>query len=138
LIRQSWRPAAHAFRNFQGFFMTNSAITRAQPRSAAKLSRDQIARLKVTTDICPQVFSRVMGLFAQRDILPIAMCFERRARSLRFEIAVASLDTQHIGPLAAKVVELVRVRSARWVEADQAAAISAQSEARSPDKVRGK
>ena len=87
-------------------------VSAAQPSN--KSPRSQIARLRVTTDICPQVFSRVLGLIAQQDIVPVAMNFEHRARSLRFEIAVAGLAPHPAALIAAKVGEMVRVRSARW------------------------
>jgi len=57
---------------------------------------------------------RVLGLLAQRDIVPLSMRFEHRPRSLRFEIDVDLRATAHAEIIAAKVGTIVRVRSARW------------------------
>jgi hypothetical protein len=69
------------------------------------------ARLRGTTDICPQVFQEFWAS-SQHDVVPVVMTFEHRTRSLCFEIA-----TVHLGPgpaalIAAWVGAMARVRSA--------------------------
>jgi hypothetical protein len=87
------------------------------PPASPKAPRAALARLKVVAGICPQVFLRTLGLIAQRDIVPLSMAFERRATRLHFEFELEGLSDQASEMLAAKVAELVRVRSAHWVRA---------------------
>jgi hypothetical protein len=101
--------------------MTDLSFAPAARRAPAvlpvtpKAPRATLARLRVVADICPQVFLRTLGLIAQRDIVPLSMAFERRATRLHFEFELEGLSDQASEMLAAKVAELVRVRSARWV-----------------------
>lgn len=90
-----------------------SAAGRAAALSKAR--RADLARLQVVADICPQVFLRTLGLIAQHDIVPLSIAFERRARHLRFAFEIENLSERAAAILAAKVVQLVRVRSARWI-----------------------
>ena len=83
----------------------------------SKIPRVRLVRLDVIADICPQVLLRTLGLIAQRDIVPFAISFERTAQRLRFAIEIEALGSAQADILVAKVRELVRVRSARWVKA---------------------
>lgn len=80
-----------------------------------KAPRAMIRRLKVVTEICPQVFLRTLDLMAQRGIVPLSINYEQRRTRLYFEIEVEGVSEAIAATLAAKVAEFVRVRSARWV-----------------------
>ena len=101
-------------------------MTNSQPavRDADRLSnlgtrtktpRASLARLRVEAHLCPQVMMRVLGLIAQQAIVPATIQFERRARSVRFEIEVDGLSDQSAQILLEKVRMIVTVRNARFV-----------------------
>lgn len=80
-----------------------------------KAPQDSLARLRVEAQLCPQVMMRVLGLIAQQAIVPATIQFERRARTVRFEIGVNGLSDQSEQTLLEKVRMIVSVRDARFV-----------------------
>ncbi|MBC9034037.1 hypothetical protein IAG41_16740 [Sphingomonas sp. JC676] len=83
--------------------------------SRTKQPRNTLARLRVEAQLCPQVMMRVLGLIAQQAIVPATIQFERRTRSVRFEIAVDGLSDHSAEILLEKVRMIVTVRNARFV-----------------------
>lgn len=83
--------------------------------SRTKAPRNALARLRVEAQLCPQIMMRVLGLIAQQAIVPAAIQFERRARSVRFEIDLDGLSEQSAQILLEKVRMIVTVRDARFV-----------------------
>jgi len=70
-------------------------------------------RLSVTADLCPQITLRVLGLLAQRSIIPASIIVTGRPRSLLLVILLARDHAQQGAVLLAKVEALVGVRRAR-------------------------
>lgn len=58
---------------------------------ADRQSANPLPCLQVAADICPQVLLRVLGLFAQRNIIPSAISFSQEPQFLQFEITVDGL-----------------------------------------------
>ena len=98
----------------QAYSRASLLSSRVAEANCGKVPRHRVARLVVVADICPQVFLRVLGLLAQRDIVPLSIRFDHRPRSLRFEIDVNLRGAADAEIIAAKVGTIVRVRSARW------------------------
>ena len=88
----------------------------ATDASPTRAPRRRVARLVVVADICPQVYLRVLGLLAQRDVVPLSMRFDHRPRSLRFEIDVEQHVAGQADIIAAKAGAIVSVRSVRWLK----------------------
>lgn len=74
-------------------------------------------RLSVTADLCPQITLRVLGLLAQRSIIPATIAVTRRPRSLLLAIEFAPADAQQSAAMLAKIEALVGVRRARLTQA---------------------
>ena len=62
---------------------------------------------------CPQVLLRVLGLFAQQDLLLDHIDASRTRRSLRITISVSDLEPHRATIIAEKMRQVVRVRSVR-------------------------
>jgi hypothetical protein len=103
--------------------MTNSAVRGASRATSvfdhahrsAKRRNDQLVRLLVSTDICPQVLLRVLGLVAQHGAIPWSTSFERRRRSLFIEIEFDAASPERAEMLLHKVRAIPTVRSARTI-----------------------
>lgn len=78
-----------------------------------KRRRNQLAILRVSAYICPQVVLRVLGLVAQHGAIPYSIGFARRPRSLRVEIVIDSLDQSAAEILLHKIRAVPMVRTAR-------------------------
>ena len=76
-------------------------------------TRAPLLRLAITADLCPQPTPRILGLIAQRSIIPVSIIQVQRPRSLALEIILAPPDRQQGEILCAKIAELVGVRQVR-------------------------
>ncbi|KQM17231.1 hypothetical protein ASE73_09630 [Sphingomonas sp. Leaf24] len=74
-------------------------------------------RLSVTADLCPQITLRILGLLAQRSIIPVTIAVTRRPRSLAMVVVFVPADAQQSAVLLAKIEALVGVRRARLAQA---------------------
>lgn len=73
-------------------------------------------RLSVTADLCPQITLRVLGLLAQRSIIPATIAVTHRPRSLALVVVFAPADAQQGAVLLAKIEALVGVRRVRLTQ----------------------
>jgi hypothetical protein len=80
-----------------------------------KVDRDRIARLEVEADHCPQVLLRVLGLIAQRSIIPFTIVASRSDEELALSVEIEALPSHQAEALVDKVESIVMVRSARFV-----------------------
>lgn len=80
---------------------------------AGKVPRHRLVSLTVDTAICPQVTLRVLGVLAQRSLVPLAIAAERRSRSMRLVIELDTLADADAELLVAKVEAIVMVRRAK-------------------------
>lgn len=80
---------------------------------AGKVPRDRLTSLTIDTAICPQVTLRVLGLLAQRSLIPLAIAAERRSRSMRLVIELDTLTGAEAELLLAKIEAIVMVRRAK-------------------------
>lgn len=85
-------------------------------QSTLKVRREDIVRLTVETEICPQVLLRVLGLLAQRCIVPLTMEAQRSADGMRLEVDMELPADGDSETLTAKIEAIVMVRSARLLE----------------------
>lgn len=67
----------------------------------------------ITTEHCPQVLCRLIGLLAQQDRLVDWVRVDTGARTCRVSLAVSGVDRQRAEIIAEKMRGLVRVRSVR-------------------------
>lgn len=79
-----------------------------------KVDRDRIARLEVEAGHCPQVLLRVLGLIAQRSIVPFTIVASRSDDDLALSVEIEALPPHQAEALVARVESIVMVRSARF------------------------
>lgn len=82
-------------------------------RRSAKRRNDQLVRLRVSADICPQVLLRVLGLVAQHGAIPWSTSFEQRPRTLHVEVLFDIQNRDRAEILLRKVQAIPTVRLAR-------------------------
>jgi hypothetical protein len=87
--------------------------SRARACAPGKPMRTELVRLSVSTDHCPQVAQRVLGLIAQQSIVPATIAHHIKSRTLALDIVFERPSTPHCEALLAKVGELGKVRRAR-------------------------
>ncbi|MBX3563606.1 MAG: hypothetical protein KF730_03410 [Sphingomonas sp.] len=97
--------------------MQNSPARAAAPSHvpSVKVPRERVVRLAVETEICPQVLLRVLGLLAQRWIVPLTISAQRSDESMRLEVEIEVPADGDYASLVAKIEEVVMVRSARII-----------------------
>ena len=69
------------------------------------------ARFAITTERCPQVLCRLLGLIAQQDRLVDAVRVESSARTCRISLEIRGIDPHRAAIVAEKMRSLVRVRT---------------------------
>lgn len=67
----------------------------------------------ITTERCPQVLCRVLGLVAQQDRLADAVRIESSARICRISLEIRDIDPHRAAIVAEKMRSLVRVRTVK-------------------------
>ncbi|WP_343518298.1 hypothetical protein [Sphingomonas sp.] len=67
----------------------------------------------ITTERCPQVLCRVLGLIAQQDRLVDAVRVESSARVCRIALEIRGIDRHRAAIVAEKMRSLVRVRTVK-------------------------
>jgi len=77
-----------------------------------KVPRDRVMSLAVHTAICPQVTLRVLGVLAQRSLIPFTIAVERRARSMWLVIELDALTGPEAELLVSRIEAIVMVRKA--------------------------
>lgn len=77
-----------------------------------KRRRSQLAVLRVSAFICPQILLRVLGLVAQHGAIPYSIGFARRPHSVRIDIVIDSLTPRAAEILLHKIRALPMVRTA--------------------------
>jgi len=98
--------------------MTNAIARDARTASTSpypprKVPREQIACLEVTTDHCPQVLLRVLGLVARHGAIPHGIHFERRPTILQIRVEIDTLAPAQLRTLNCRIEEIPTVRSSR-------------------------
>lgn len=78
-----------------------------------KVPRERTMRLTVETEICPQVILRVLGLLAQRWIVPFTIDAVRSDDAIRLTVEIQAPSPGECEALVAKTEAIVMVRSAR-------------------------
>lgn len=71
------------------------------------------ARFAITTERCPQVLCRLLGLIAQQDRLVDTIRVESSARICRISLEVRSIDPNRAAIVAEKMRNLVQVRTVK-------------------------
>lgn len=71
------------------------------------------ARFAITTERCPQILCRLLGLIAQQDRLVDAVRVDSSARTCRISLEVRDIDAQRAAIVAEKMRTLVRVRTVK-------------------------
>lgn len=89
-------------------------LAHSTPCSPSKVSRERLARLEVETAICPQVLLRVLGLLAQRWIVPFTIAATRRDEFIALVVEMEALPSDQAEALVAKIEAIMMVRSARF------------------------
>jgi hypothetical protein len=67
----------------------------------------------IAADRCPQILSRLLGLFSQQDRMIERIEAVDTRRSLRITMRVADLDAQRAAIIAEKMRQMVKVRTIR-------------------------
>lgn len=67
----------------------------------------------VTTDRCPQILCRLLGLVSQQGRLIERVDAVDTRRILRVTLAIADLDARHAAIIAEKMRQMVTVRTVR-------------------------
>lgn len=93
---------------------TLRAVAPSNPSVPAKVCRERLARLEVQADHCPQVLLRVLGLFAQRSIIPLSMAASRGADEIALTVEIEAPPAEQAEALVARIESIVMVRSARF------------------------
>lgn len=70
-------------------------------------------RFAITTDPCPQVLCRLLGLIAQQDRLVDAVRMDSSARVCRISLEIRGIDADRAAIVAEKMRSLVRVRTVK-------------------------
>lgn len=71
------------------------------------------ATFVVTTDRCPQVLGRLLGLVAQQGRMIARLDAVDTRRILRVTLSVAEIDARHAAIIAEKMRQFVTVRTVR-------------------------
>jgi acetolactate synthase regulatory subunit len=69
------------------------------------------ATFVVTADHCPQILLRILGLFAQQDLVVDQVAASASHRSVRATVSVRDLDERRAAIIAEKMRQLVMVRT---------------------------
>jgi hypothetical protein len=72
-----------------------------------------VAVLAITTERCPQVLNRLLGLVAQQDRAVEWLRVDSSARSYRVSLAIAGIDRQRAEVIGRKMQALIRVRTVK-------------------------
>lgn len=92
--------------------VTAAAVSRPDvPDRAAPAPPVAIARFTIRASICPQVLNRVIGLFAQQDLIPDAVSMARRCGTMVIRLRQTDLDERRASILAEKMRSLVMVQA---------------------------
>ncbi|RYY27344.1 MAG: hypothetical protein EOP62_07140 [Sphingomonadales bacterium] len=83
------------------------------PHSTRGVVRSPLARLRITTEHCPQVTLRVLDLLGRNAVIPWVIKFSRRPRSLLIELEVEDVPPAATAALANRIAAIVKVRSVR-------------------------
>lgn len=67
----------------------------------------------ITTERCPQVLCRVLGLIAQQDRVVDAVRVDSSARVCRISLEISGIDPHRAAIVAEKMRSLVRVRTVK-------------------------
>ena len=70
-------------------------------------------RFVITGAACPQLPLRLLGLFAQRELIPRDVAIRCADDTLAITVIQDALDAHHAGIIAAKMRALVMVRDVR-------------------------
>lgn len=70
-------------------------------------------RFVIAGSACPQLLPRVLGLFAQRELIPREVAIYSDADTLDIKVVQDALDPRHAEIMAAKMCALVMVREVR-------------------------
>lgn len=74
------------------------------------------AVFSITTEPCPQILCRLLGIIAQQDRLVDWVEAESSARTCRVSLSIRGIDPQRARIIAEKMRSLVRVRTVRlWL-----------------------
>jgi hypothetical protein len=71
------------------------------------------ATFAITTELCPQVLCRLLGLLAQQGRIVERVEARQRPKSLHVRLSVAGIEAHHAEIVAAKMRSVVRVRTVR-------------------------
>lgn len=71
------------------------------------------ATFVVTAGRCPQILLRILGLFAQQDLVIDHVAASASRRSLRATLRVRDLDEHRIAIISEKMRQLVMVRTVK-------------------------
>jgi hypothetical protein len=67
-------------------------------------------RFAIAGDACPQLALRLLGLFAQQDLLPAEVTIRHSDEGLDIAIVQSALDCQRAGIIADKMRAMIMVR----------------------------
>jgi hypothetical protein len=75
-----------------------------------------VSRFAIAGDACPQLALRVLGLFAQQDLLPAEVTIRCSEDALDIAIVQPALDPLRAGIIAEKMRAMIMVREviAEW------------------------
>ena len=76
-------------------------------------AQPRLARFAITTERCPQVLCRLLGLIAQQDRLVDAVRVDSSARICRISLEIRAIDPHRAAIVAEKMRGLVRVRTVK-------------------------
>jgi len=71
------------------------------------------ATFMATAEKCPQVLLRVIGLFAQLNLVVDRVEVSRSSRALRIAVTISGLDAHRIAIIAEKMRQMVMVQTVR-------------------------
>jgi acetolactate synthase regulatory subunit len=80
---------------------------------AVKIPRDQMVRLEVEAEICPNVILRVLDILAHRSLIPFSIETARAEDGIRLAVEIEPLSGAELSMLTSKIAAIIFVRSAR-------------------------
>lgn len=76
----------------------------------------QLKTIEVLGEHCPQLFCRIMGLFAQQNLIPAQMEAKSSTHAIRLSLSVDTIDDQRLRIITEKIRALVNVETVALIE----------------------
>jgi len=76
----------------------------------------RLRTLEIVGEPCPQLICRVVGLFAQQNLIPARMETTSSALAIRLSLSLDAIDEQRLRIVAEKIRMLVNVETVAIVE----------------------